>query len=213
MLGSWNMKKLLAILVLGLLLIGCSKKPEKIIEKCADKAFDFFPSSKVRNEKFTKNNKFVKIKKLKKESEKKEDKAEVEFKEFAYKNFNLNADDMKETTNIIVINGLNPKKKGYKPKKFPKYIYVDKVKDQSIYPDKEARETELVNKIEKLFNAYEKTYEIQWRNREAYHELATDLFYKLKLKDKLIDKTYERFFKKCEYLRKQSPLAFDAKWK
>ena len=207
------MKKLLGIVALGLLLIGCSKKPEKIIEKCADATFDFFPSSKVRNQKFIKNNKFVKLEKLKKELEKKESNAEVEFKKFAYKNFNINAEDMKETTNIIVINSINTKTKGYKPQKFPKYLYVDKVKDQSLYIDKERRETELVNKIEKLFYAYEGIYEIRWENQEAYFDLATDLFYKLKLKDKLIDKKYERFFKKCEYLRSQSPLAFDAKWK
>ena len=206
MLVSWIMKKLLMIVTMGLMLGGCSKSPEKIIEKCADKEFDYFPSAELRKEKFIKNNKFVKLQKFKQEYEKRKKIAESEFKDFAFQNFAINDDDMRETTNIIVINSLNSNKKDYQPKKFPRYIYEIKVKDKS-------KDVELVNKIEKLFNDYQEIYTTRWENQEEYYEHTTNLFYKLKLKDKLIDKKYERFFKKCEYLRNRSPLAFDAKWK
>ena len=79
------------------------------------------------NEKFTKNNKFVKLEKLEKEYEKKKKIAESEFKDFAFQNFAINDDDMRVTTNVIVINSLNSNKKDYQPKEFPRYIYEIKV--------------------------------------------------------------------------------------
>ena len=40
-----------------------------------------------------------------------------------------------------------------------------------------------------------------------------ETFNKFKLKIKLLDKKYEVTFKRCEAIRDDSPLAFDAKWK
>ena len=95
------MKKILGIIVLGLLLSGCSKKPEKIIENCADKKFDWFPNMIVLDKEFNKNKKFVKLNNSLKTVKSSKEMAAKNFKEYSFSNFDLSENDMKYLTNTI----------------------------------------------------------------------------------------------------------------
>ena len=200
------MKKLLGIIVLSLLLVSCSSKPEKIIENCADKEHDFLPDTKVLAQKFEKNRKFVKLRKLRQEYTLNKNKAERAFKRFALREFNLSKDDMRETTNILTINVLKSNDNNYEPEKFPRFIFENKVRNVN-------KKDISLDKIEKLFYAYQESDIVERNLFEKYWSHISDTFYKFKLKDKLKDGKYEKYFKRCEARRERSPLAFDAKWK
>jgi len=204
------MKKLLGIIVLGLLLSGCSKKPEKIIENCADKKFDWFPNMIVLDKEFNKNKKFVKLNNSLKTVKSSKEMAAKNFKEYSFSNFDLSENDMKYLTNTIVLNVLrSATDKNYKKKLFPKFIYQETIKKSG----EANKDNEKINKAGELFYFYQTKYQNDNRLVDEYMDYTGETFNKFKLKIKLLDKKYEVTFKRCEAIRDDSPLAFDAKWK
>ena len=72
---------------------------------------------------------------------------------------------------------------------------------------------EKINKAEELFYFYQTKYQNDNRLVDEYMDYTGETFNKFKLKIKLLDKKYEVTFKRCEAIRDDFPLAFDAKWK
>ena len=200
------MKKILGIIFLSIYLIGCTQTPEKIIERCADKEHDFFPDTKILKKQFEEKPKWKRINTLKSKYRWNKKVSEKRFKTYAFGMFNITEEDMRITTNIIVKNTLAKKDENYSPEKFPKYLFFSSIKEPENL-------TEAVLKVEELFNTYQIDHEKYDQIFTEAIELTDDIFYKLKLRDKLLDKKYEYTFMRCEAKRTQSPLAFDSKWK
>ena len=211
------MKKLLGIVVLGLLLVSCSEnqkdKATTAIENCAnDKFLKARVGPKINTNKdlentFLKDQKYLNLSNQSKKDDEIESRAKFKLYKFIENNFKYPKTVKDKMYDLAIGNALLNKKKMIRHSIF-------KMDPESLDPDlSKSANSELRNKLSDYTSKFEEQMNISHKSSIKVWDYKMSKFINTDLGLKLFEKSFERKFIKCERLRKVSPIAFDEKWK
>jgi hypothetical protein len=211
------MKKLLGIVVLGLLLASCSEnqkdKATTAIENCAN---DLFLKARVgpridSNEDlqniFFQDKKFLGLYSQSGKDKVAENKAKSKLYNFIENNFKYPKTVKDKMYDLAIGNALMNKKKMIRHS-------ILKMDPESLDPDlSKSANSELRNKLSDYTSKFEEQMNISHKSSIKIWDYKMSKFIETDLSLKLFEKSFERKFIRCESLRKRSQIAFDEKWK
>lgn len=211
------MKKLLGIVVLFLSLASCSEnqnnKATSAIENCANDKFlkagadPEFNVNKDLKKIFTEDKEIKKFNSQTKENNKLENKAKEDLYKFIEENFK-NPKSLENKIYRIAVEF------AYSDKFIAIFKRILTIKseplDTKLYSN---TKFELRKKLSNYTSDFAKYKKAAYKSRLDEHNYKMSKFFKIDLKLRLFEKSFEKKFIRCENLRKKSPIAFDEKWK
>ena len=203
------MKKILSIIVLGLLLSGCFHDPKEIaLENCANSKF---MEKYLHFEKYINDNPLVVIGLDKsiavgniKASRNNVKNSKKIMMEFAEKNFNLNEDETYTILNKSYNNteGLSDE--------VMKILEMPHDPEEAINKIKGTKEQK--DQFKKIIKDYNFNRDMLKLHLTYKVKLTTKLFLELKMKDKFLVEEYQELYQRCERTFNELPSSFINKW-
>jgi len=207
------MKKLLGIVVLGLLLSGCFHDPKEIaLENCANSSFmkkhpysyERITGNSLLAKKITKDldksfaNSNLKAARLNIANSKKT------MMEFADENFNLNEDET-----YAILNKSYNNTEGFSDEVMT-LLEMDHDPEAAI--DKIDGTKEQKDQFKEIIKDYNRHRAMLKLDIEFREKLTTKLFLEMKMKDKFLEEKYQRLYQRCERTFNELPSSFINKW-
>ena len=203
------MKKILSIVVLGLLLSGCFHDPKEIaLENCANSKFmeDYTSFDKyiVDNPLVVKGlDKSIAVGNIKASRNNVKNSKKI-MMEFAEKNFNLNEDETYTILNKSYNNteGLSDE--------VMKILEMPHDPEEAINKIKGTKEQK--DQFKKIIKDYNFNRDLLKLHLTYKVKLTTKLFLELKMKDKFLVEEYQELYQRCERTFNELPSSFINKW-
>ena len=203
------MKKILSIVVLGLLLSGCFHDPKEIaLENCANSKFmedyTYFDKYIVDNPLVVKGlDKSIAVGNIKASRNNVKNSKKI-MMEFAEKNFNLNEDETYTILNKSYNNteGLSDE--------VMKILEMPHDPEEAINKIKGTKEQK--DQFKKIIKDYNFNRDLLKLHLTYKVKLTTKLFLELKMKDKFLVEEYQELYQRCERTFNELPSSFINKW-
>ena len=203
------MKKILSIIVLGLLLSGCFHDPKEIaLENCANSKFmedyTYFDKYIVDNPLVVKGlDKSIVVGNIKASRNNVKNSKKI-MMEFAEKNFNLNEDETYTILNKSYNNteGLSDE--------VMKILEMPHDPEEAINKIKGTKEQK--DQFKKIIKDYNLNRDMLKLHLTYKVKLTTKLFLELKMKDKFLVEEYQELYQRCERTFNELPSSFINKW-